>query len=55
MIMHDKKEAADNWLLRDMLYFASLKESEWGNSSFNKMKKDILEQLDQIAVETFKE
>lgn len=33
---------------RDMLYFAFLQHEEWGNSPLNKLKSDILEQLDEI-------
>ena len=33
---------------RNMLYFASLEPEEWGNNPLNKLKSDILEQLDEI-------
>ena len=33
---------------RDLLYFASLQPEEWGNSPLNKLKSDILDQLDEI-------
>lgn len=33
---------------RGMLYFAFLNREEWGNSPLNKLKSDILEQLDEI-------
>ncbi len=33
---------------RGMLYFAFLNHEEWGNSPLNKLKSDILEQLDEI-------
>lgn len=33
---------------RGMLYFACLNHEEWGNSPLNKLKSDILEQLDEI-------
>ena len=33
---------------RDMLYFACLNHEEWGSSPLNKLKSDILEQLDEI-------
>ncbi len=33
---------------RDMLYFAFLQHEEWGNSPLNKLKSDILNQLDEI-------
>lgn len=33
---------------RGMLYFAFLDYEEWGNSPLNKLKRDILEQLDEI-------
>lgn len=33
---------------RGMLYFAFLNHEEWGNSPLNKLKNDILDQLDEI-------
>lgn len=33
---------------RDMLYFAFLQHEKWGNSPLNKLKSDILNQLDEI-------
>lgn len=33
---------------RDMLYFAFLDHGEWGDSPLNKLKSDILDQLDEI-------
>lgn len=33
---------------RDMLYFAFLQHEEWGKSPLNKLKSDILDQLDEI-------
>lgn len=33
---------------RDLQYFAYLKQEEWGNSPLNKLKSDILEQLEEI-------
>ncbi len=33
---------------RDMLYFAFLQHEEWGSSPLNKLKSDILAQLDEI-------
>lgn len=35
-------------LARDMLYFAFLQHEEWGKSPLNKLKSDILDQLDEI-------
>ena len=35
-------------LARDILYFAFLNHEEWGNSPLNKLKSDILDQLDEI-------
>lgn len=32
----------------DLLYFAFLKQEEWGNSPLNKLKSDILEQLNEL-------
>lgn len=32
----------------DLQYFAHLKQEEWGNSPLNKLKSDILEQLEEI-------
>ena len=33
---------------RDILYFAFLHHEEWGKSPLNKLKRDILDQLDEI-------
>ncbi len=38
----------DSLFTRDLLYFASLQPEELGNSPLNKLKRDILEQLDEI-------
>lgn len=35
-------------LARDILYFAFLQRKEWGNSPLNKLRSDILDQLDEI-------
>lgn len=34
--------------MRDTLYFASLRHEEWGKGPLNKLKSDILDQLDEI-------
>lgn len=34
--------------VRDMLYFAFLRQEEWGKSPLNKLKSDILDQLNEI-------
>lgn len=39
----------DSLFTRDLLYFASLQPEEWGNSPLNKLKSDILDQLDEIV------
>ena len=33
---------------RDLQYFASLRPEEWGNSPLNKLKSDIIDQLDKL-------
>lgn len=35
-------------MARDILYFAFLQPKEWGNTPLNKLKSDILDQLDEI-------
>lgn len=35
-------------LTRDMLYFAFLRHEDWGKSPLNKLKSDILDQLDEM-------
>jgi len=36
------------WSVRNMLYFGSLEHDNWGNSPLNKLKHDILQQLDEM-------
>lgn len=44
----DVAEREMKLFVRDMLYFAFLQHEEWGKSPLNKLKSDILDQLDEI-------
>ena len=37
-----------NWRVRSMLYFGFLDQEQWGYSPLNKLKRDILEQMDEM-------
>ncbi len=45
---HTATARSDLTSIRDLQYFAFLQPEEWGNSPLNKLKSDILDQLDEI-------
>ena len=52
MIMNTyQKQGRELESIRDLLYFAFLDEEEWGKSPLNKLKSDLLYQLDMITSE----
>lgn len=53
LIMHPLNVSTDTALMdlmsiRDLLYFAFLQPEDWGNTPLNKLKSDILKQLEEI-------